>query len=160
MAAHAPELLIEVCDADHAIAMFGPFMLLNWRGAYTAQQAATCLELHRRNAPLYPHGLAGIHVCEPESGLPSREAVAAASQTTRSIAHETVAIGVTILGQGFMVSAMQSVTLNVFSIASGVTMRSFRDLESNLAWIQPRVAGAPPVEALAAAIEKLRATRA
>jgi len=159
MSVHAPELLVEACDADHAIGMFGPFMLLNWRGAYTAKQADTCLRLHRRTTSLYPRGLAGIHVCEPESGLPSREAVSAASQTTRGLAPETLAIGITILGQGFMVSAMQSLTLNVFSIAAGVTMRTFRDVESNVAWIQPRVPGAPPIEAIEAAMAKLRATR-
>lgn len=153
---YSPSLTIERSDADCCIASFGAASVFIWRGEYTVEQVDYCRELHRRSFERFPRGVAGIHVVEEAASLPPGVAVKAVRQLMRDIAHETSCVGIATLGQGFMASAMQSVTLNIFSMANKIPLKNFRDVPSLAAWIHENANDPPPVEKIIESIETTR----
>lgn len=153
---HSPPLTVERSDSDCCVASFGAASIFIWRGQYTVEQVDFCRELHRRSFACYPRGVAGIHVVEESASLPPGDAVKAVRQLMRDIAHETTCVGIATLGQGFMASAMQSVTLNVFSMANKIPLKNFRDIPTLASWIQQKSNDPPAIETIIEAIDTTR----
>lgn len=145
-------LLTDFEDDDFHLAHAGPFVLMNWRGHYSAASFHRIEAVHHRLAERRREDITGVSVVEAGSPIPGEEArLAGADMMTRTYP-TTKAVVIVFLDRGFVASALQSVAARVLSLGGRVPMKFFRDIHSAGLWLPDLY---PHIELSAADLEEL-----
>lgn len=149
---------VRVADEAHALGMLGPIMLYHWRTSFPPGCVQEVRELFDELVEDYPGRLGGVHIVEPGCQLPDAQSRSEASALIKHTASGTAGIGLLMLGQGFAMSAVQSVAFNIFSLGSRVPTKTFRTPPDLGRWLCNLVPESPHAGSLAEAIETFRGT--
>ena len=122
-------------DDDFHLAHAGPFVFMNWRGAYKAANFPRIESVHHRLAERRKEDITGVSIVEAALPIPGEDVrLAGADMMTRT--HETTkAVVIIFLDQGFAASALQSVAARELSLGGRVPMKFFHDLPSAAKWL-------------------------
>jgi hypothetical protein len=156
-----PTPRIYAADADHCLGTYQNVILMNWRGEYPLSAIAAAERAHRDLLRQHPGGLAGFHIVESTSKVPSNEARKAAIEMLGWSRGETLCVAVVILGEGFFLSTLQSIAVSLFSLTARLPTGNCRTIEEGARFLAERVEEPTlHVPSLVAAVEAVRQVEA
>lgn len=144
-------------DEEFHLAHAGPFVLMNWRGVYRAENFARIEEVHHRLAARRRVNVTGVSVVEADSPIPGEEIRVAGTDMMTRTQSTTNAVVIIFLDQGFAASALQSVAARELSLGGRVPMKFFQDIPTAAQWLAqlyPRLEVVP--QDMELLLEKLR----